>query len=104
MICKVIILSIETSCDDTGIAIIEANSKKFRILSNIVSSQIKVHSPYGGVVPNLAARAHLKNIGPCLKKALKKANYPKIDLIAVTVGPGLIPSLLVGINFAKALA
>lgn len=105
MICKDMnILSIETSCDDTGIAIIKADSKKCQILSNIVSSQIKVHSPYGGVVPNLAARAHLKNINPCLEKALEKAKYPKIDLIAVTVGPGLIPSLLVGANFAKALA
>ncbi len=105
-----IILGIETSCDDTGIAILEANPQKggasFKILSNVVSSQIKVHAPFGGVVPNLAAREHLKNIGPCLKTALKEARIPitKIDLIAVTVGPGLIPSLLIGVNFAKALA
>ncbi len=100
-----IILGIETSCDDTGIALIEYDrQKKCRILSNIISSQIEVHAPYGGVVPNLAARAHLKNIKPVLEEALKKANYPKIDLIAVTKEPGLIPCLLVGINFAKALA
>ena len=99
-----IILGIETSCDDTGIALIEKNSKGFRILSNVISSQIKIHAPYGGVVPNLAAREHLKNIEPCLKQALKQAKHPKIDLIAVTIGPGLIPSLLVGVNFAKALA
>ena len=99
-----IILSIETSCDDTGIALIEGNRKGCRILSNIVSSQIKIHAPYGGVVPNLAARAHLENIEPVLKKALQQANNPKIDLMAVTIGPGLIPSLLVGTNFAKALA
>ena len=121
VIILMIILGIETSCDDTGIAVIEADSGKCRILSNVVSSQIKVHSPYGGVVPNLAARAHLKNIKPCFEKALKKvrlhryasksltkrygqAKYPKIDLIAITIGPGLIPSLLVGVNFAKALA
>ena len=99
-----IILSIETSCDDTGIALIEGNRKGCQILSNIVSSQIKIHAPYGGVVPNLAARAHLENIEPVLKKALQQANNPKIDLMAVTIGPGLIPSLLVGTNFAKALA
>jgi len=99
-----IILGIETSCDDTGIALIEKNSKGFRILSNVISSQIKIHAPYHGVVPNLAAREHLKNIEPCLKQALEQAKYPKIDLIAVTIGPGLIPCLLVGVNFAKALA
>jgi len=114
------ILGIETSCDDTGIAIIEAKEKKrplpakslrdngvnFKILSNIVSSQIKVHQKYGGVVPNLAAREHLKNIEPCLRQAFKEAGAkPKqIDLIAVTIGPGLIPSLLIGVHFAKALA
>jgi len=99
-----IILGIETSCDDTSIALVEKNTKDFKILSNIVSSQIKVHAAYGGIVPNLAAREHLKNIKPCLKQALKEANNPDIDLIAVTHGPGLIPSLLVGVNFAKALA
>ncbi len=99
-----IVLGIETSCDDTGIALIEKNSKGFKILSNVISSQIKIHAPYHGVVPNLAAREHLKNIEPCLKQALEQAKYPKIDLIAVTIGPGLIPCLLVGVNFAKALA
>ena len=104
-----IILGIETSCDDTGIAVIKASGDKkpvFEILSNVVSSQIKTHAPFGGVVPNLAAREHLKNIEPCLKTALKEAGFePKnIDLIAVTIGPGLIPSLLIGVNFARALA
>jgi len=109
-----LILGIETSCDDTGIAIVEINEHKstrgltriFNIKSNIVSSQIKVHQKYGGVVPNLAAREHLKNIAPCLKTAMNKAGIKpeQIDLIAVTVGPGLIPSLLIGVNFAKALA
>ncbi len=98
------ILGIETSCDDTGIALVKKTSKGFSILSNIVSSQIKTHAPYGGVVPNLAAREHLKNILPCLNKALQKNKKEKIDLIAVTHGPGLIPSLLIGVNFAKALA
>lgn len=104
-----LILGIETSCDDTGVAIIETPDKKqgsFKILSNVVSSQIKVHAKYGGVVPNLAAREHLKNIEPCLKQALNDLEVAplSIDLIAVTVGPGLIPCLLVGTNFAKALA
>jgi N6-L-threonylcarbamoyladenine synthase len=98
------ILAIETSCDDTGIALIKGGPQGCRILSNVVSSQIKLHAPYGGVVPNLAARAHLENIKPILKEALKQADNPKIDLIAVTIGPGLIPSLLIGTNFAKALA
>lgn len=99
-----IILGIETSCDDTGIALIEGDRKGCRILSNIVSSQVKLHAPYGGVVPNLAARAHLENIKPCLEEAFQQAKHPKIDLIATTIGPGLIPSLLIGVNFAKALA
>jgi len=100
-----IILGIETSCDDTGIALVKCRSPQgCEILSNVVSSQIKIHAPFGGVVPNLAARAHLKNIEPCLRAALKEAKNPKIDLMAVTMGPGLIPSLLVGVNFAKALA
>jgi N6-L-threonylcarbamoyladenine synthase len=103
------ILGIETSCDDTGISIVGVSEKKrpiFEILSNVVSSQIKVHAKFGGVVPNLAAREHLKNIEPCLKTALNEANIKMkdIDLIAVTAGPGLIPSLLIGVNFAKALA
>ena len=109
-----IILGIETSCDDTGIAIVEADERRskrgktriFNILSNIISSQIKTHAPYGGVVPNLAAREHLKNIEPCLRQAFQETNLKpsNIDLIAVTIGPGLIPSLLIGVNFAKALA
>ncbi|MDP2934362.1 MAG: tRNA (adenosine(37)-N6)-threonylcarbamoyltransferase complex transferase subunit TsaD [bacterium] len=111
-----LILGIETSCDDTGISVIRVSEKKrpvFEILSNVVSSQIKTHAPFGGVVPNLAAREHLKNIEPCLKTALKEANVKmhetrlparQVDLVAVTYGPGLIPSLLIGVNFAKALA
>ncbi len=107
-----LILGIETSCDDTGVAVIKfppkhkARGVNFEILSNIISSQIKTHAPFGGVVPNLAAREHLKNIEPCLRTAIKEANVKmkEIDLIAVTYGPGLIPSLLIGVNFAKALA
>jgi N6-L-threonylcarbamoyladenine synthase len=108
------ILSIETSCDETAIALISAQGGfasdgetkrlKFRVLENLVASQIKIHRPFGGVVPNLAKREHLKNL-PILLKKLKTSGYwPTPDLIAVTVGPGLEPCLWTGINFAKDLA
>lgn len=101
-----IILSIETSCDDTSVAIIKFEKNKTEILSNCVSSQIKIHEKFGGVVPNLAAREHLKNIFPLLKLAFKESGltYNDIDLIAVTNGPGLIPALLIGTNVAKTLS
>ena len=102
-----IILAIETSCDDTCIAIIKVSGKKrprFDILSNIVSSQIEVHKKYGGVYPSLAKREHQKNLPLVLEKALNKTKGSKIDVIAVTVGPGLDPCLWTGINFAKELA
>lgn len=101
-----IILGVETSCDETAASLIEADDENIIILSNIVSSQIALHSKWGGVVPNLAAREHLKNILPVIETALKKAkkNPTNIDLIAVTNGPGLIPALLIGTTTAKALA
>tara|TARA_Y100000310_G_scaffold299641_1_gene334658 strand:- start:2561 stop:3613 length:1053 start_codon:yes stop_codon:yes gene_type:complete len=103
------ILGIETSCDDTGIAIVETKRKswpQFRILSNIVASQVEVHKKYGGVYPNLAKREHQKNLPFVLKEALKKAKVSeqKIDAIAITHGPGLSPCLWTGIGFAKDLA
>lgn len=150
------ILSIETSCDETAVSIIEANGDfndsggpSFKVLSNLVLSQIKIHEKYGGVFPNLAKREHSKNLAPLLKKAFEEAGFlnssqkdlcsrgphpnkflkekiknvltrepelytalveflesvvkPKIDLIAVTFGPGLEPALWVGINAAKVL-
>jgi N6-L-threonylcarbamoyladenine synthase len=101
-----IILAIETSCDETACAILEAKKDKIKILSNVVSSQIKLHAAWGGVVPNLAAREHLKNILPVIETALQEARLTpnKIDLLAVTEGPGLIPALLIGVNAAKTLA
>jgi len=106
-----IILGIETSCDDTGIAVIEGRGKpwpRFRILSNIVASQIEVHKKYGGIYPTLAKREHIVNLPVVLKAALRKAKLakenPKIDAVAVTYGPGLSPCLWTGINFAKELA
>ena len=101
-----LILGIETSCDETAIAVLEAKKEKIKVLSNIVSSQVKVHAPFGGVVPGLAAREHEKNLVPVFEKALKKAKtkIEQIDLIAVTAGPGLEIALWKGINFAKELA
>ena len=139
------ILAIETSCDETSIAIIKADGgfaePKFEILSNVVSSQVEIHAKWGGVVPNLAQREHQKNLIPILKESLEEAGLlekggdeiekkekteellhreedllkqflkfipdikiPKIDVIAVTNGPGLEPALWVGVNFAKALS
>ena len=97
----IFILGIESSCDDTSVAI----SKNNQILSNIVSNQ-EVHQKYGGVVPELASREHQKNIIPTISLALKKAGILKktIDAIAFTKGPGLMGSLLVGSSFAKSLS
>ncbi|HHE45819.1 MAG TPA: hypothetical protein ENL05_00495, partial [Candidatus Moranbacteria bacterium] len=101
-----IILGLETSCDDTACAIGKYEKGVFSLLSNVISSQVKLHAQWGGVVPNLAAREHLKNILPVIKESLRQANISpqKIDLITVTHGPGLIPSLLVGVGAAKTLA
>lgn len=103
------ILGIETSCDETAIAVLEIHDlEHVSVRSNVVSSQIALHTQYGGVVPNLAAREHAANIGHVLEAALKQAGITdiekQIDLISVTQGPGLGPALLVGIAFAKALA
>lgn len=98
-----IILGIETSCDETSVAIVE-NGKK--VLSNIVSSQIEIHKKYGGVVPEIASRQHMKHILISLSEALEKAKMTldEIDGIAVVNGPGLKGSLLIGLSFAKAIA
>jgi len=100
------ILAIETSCDDTAVALVKAEKSKFFVVDECVSSQTKTHIPFGGVVPNLAARDHLKNLPILLKKIIAKNKIGRsdIDLIAVTEGPGLIPALLIGTNCAKALA
>ena len=101
-----IILAIETSCDETAVAIVKFSKNKVRVLSNVISSQIRTHSKYGGVVPALASRMHLKNMVPVLRKSFQKAgvNKNRINYIAVTKGPGLIPALIIGVGAAKALA
>lgn len=99
-----LILGIETSCDETAASLVEVKNNKIRVISNIVSSQVKLHAKYGGVVPSLAAREHVKNLRHVLKLAVGKTKFRDIDLIAVTSGPGLVSSLLVGTAFAKTLA
>jgi len=100
------ILSIETSCDETAVALVKAERGNFFVVDEYVSSQFRVHSPFGGVVPDLAAREHLRNLPILLKKIIlkNKIRSKDINLIAVTRGPGLIPALLIGTNAAKALA
>jgi N6-L-threonylcarbamoyladenine synthase len=96
------ILAIETSCDDTSAAVLDGR----RVLSNVTASQDAVHAPYGGVVPELAARCHLETISTVLARALEKSGTPlsAIDAIAVTRGPGLVGSLLVGVSAARGLS
>ncbi len=121
------ILGIETSCDETAASVIEGKDENVKVLSNVVSSQIEIHKKYGGVVPEVAAREHVLNILPVVNEALEKAglksplphlakggkknpSYPSllkaasIDAIAVTTGPGLVTSLIVGIETARTLA
>jgi N6-L-threonylcarbamoyladenine synthase len=97
------ILGIESSCDETAAAVVRAGEE---LISNVVASQIATHQPYGGVVPELASREHLRAIVPVVRQALAEARqtYDTVDAIAVTQGPGLAGALLVGISFAKALA
>jgi N6-L-threonylcarbamoyladenine synthase len=114
---RINILSIESSCDETAAAVLTVNLKNkwpaIQTLSSVIKSQISLHKSFGGVVPEVAARAHVKNIVPVVEKALSTSRLPgaqtgstlqEIDYIAVTQGPGLIPSLLVGVEFAKALS
>lgn len=101
------VLGIETSCDETAAAVVETGTHStVRVLSNIVSSQVALHAEFGGVVPNLAAREHLKNILPIIDQSLKEAqvSIDAIDLISVTNRPGLIPALLMGTSTAQTLA
>jgi len=137
------ILAIETSCDDSCIALAECSANKFKLISNLISSQVEIHRKWGGVYPTLARREHQKNLTPLLSQTLKNVNVlknskskiqdakskelknilerekilfkklskfleksgkPKIDLIAVTIGPGLDPCLWTGVNFARALS
>ena len=97
------ILGIETSCDDTGVAIVEDGRN---CLGNIISSQEDMHSKYGGIVPEIASRQHLFSIVPAVSSVLDNTGmeFEDLDAVAVTNGPGLAGSLLVGVNFAKGIA
>ncbi len=98
---SVVILGIETSCDETAVAVLNSNG-----ITHLLSSQVDLHKQYGGIVPELACRQHIEAIHPLVKEVLHRAQCPlhKIDAVAVTIGPGLIGALLVGVSFAKALA
>jgi len=100
---QILTLGIETSCDETAVAILQGERN---VLASIVSSQVDLHSTYGGVVPELASRAHVAAINPAIAEALKRADVTLWDLscVAVTIGPGLIGSLIVGVAAAKSLA
>lgn len=100
---KPLILAIETSCDDTSAALVDGNCE---VLSNLISSQEEVHLKYGGIVPELASREHIRTLIPIVEMALEKAevDLKDIDAVAVSANPGLIGSLLVGVSFAKGLA
>ena len=98
-----LILAIESSCDETAASVVK-NGRT--ILSNVISSQIAIHTEYGGVVPEIASRKHIENINPVIRMALDEAGVTldDIDAIGVTYGPGLVGALLVGVAEAKAIA
>jgi N6-L-threonylcarbamoyladenine synthase len=102
------ILAIETSCDETAVAILEVKRGIFSLLSNVVSSQVKTHAKYGGIVPEIAARMQIEMMMPVLEQAITEAGYgvslKNINAIAFTQGPGLVTSLVVGVETAKTLA
>ena len=97
------ILGIESSCDETAAAVVK-NGRE--VLSNIIASQVPIHRKYGGVVPEIASRNHIRNVLPVIDEALAKAqvSLEKINAVAVTYGPGLVGALLVGLSAGKALA
>ena len=102
-----IILGIETSCDETAAAVVEETgdaARPWRVRSSIVASQVDLHREWGGVVPELSARQHIRDICGVVERALRTPAATSYDAIAVTQGPGLVGSLLVGLSFAKALA
>jgi N6-L-threonylcarbamoyladenine synthase len=101
-----LVLGIETSCDETAAAVVEVTDGAYDVRSSVVSSQIDLHARYGGVVPEIASRAHVERLVPVVAEALVEAGVdgPELDVVAATVGPGLVGSLLVGASAAKGLA
>src|ERR1051325_1628280 len=103
------VLGIETSCDETAAAVVATTgdaARPWRVRSNVIASQAEIHREWGGVVPEIASRQHVRDICGVVERALSDAatGWPEIDAIAVTQGPGLVGSLLVGVSFAKAAA
>ena len=100
---SILTLAIETSCDETSVAVVEDGIK---VRSNVIHTQIDIHKVYGGVVPEIASRNHLMKISSVVDKALSDAGvtFDDIDFISVTTGPGLVGALLIGLSYAKALA
>lgn len=98
------ILGIETSCDETALALLSVQDGNFSLSKNLVSSQIDLHAKYGGVVPEVAARAHTETIFPLLQEAGLNPDGSEVDVIAVTCGPGLLPALRIGLELGKTLA
>ncbi|MGH2736666.1 MAG: tRNA (adenosine(37)-N6)-threonylcarbamoyltransferase complex transferase subunit TsaD, partial [Actinomycetota bacterium] len=98
-----LVLGIETSCDETSAAVVKGGRE---ILSNVIASQTDLHGEYGGIVPEIAARAHVEALTPAIREALVRADatFWDLDAVAVTLGPGLIGSLLVGVAEAKSIA
>lgn len=98
------ILAIETSCDETALAVVEGSGERVQLVTSVVRSQVDVHAAYGGVVPDIAAREHIELLMPMLHKAKADGFFEGLDAIAVTAGPGLAPALRVGVGAAKGLA
>ena len=104
-----VVLGIETSCDETAAAVVEETgdpAKAWRVRSNVVASQVEIHREWGGVVPEIASRQHVRDICGVVERALSdaQADWNDVDALAVTQGPGLVGSLLVGVSFAKSAA
>ena len=107
MTSRTLILGIETSCDETAAAVVARNADgKGEILSNVVLSQLKDHAPYGGVVPEIAARAHVNHLDRLIAQAMSESglDYSELDGVAATAGPGLLGGVIVGLTMAKAIA
>lgn len=98
------ILAIETSCDETAVAVLESDGRVFHFPIELVSSQVKDHAPFGGVIPELAARRHIDNLFPMLEQSGVPRTGKKIDAVAVTFGPGLVPALRIGVEVARTMA
>src|SRR3954471_11264487 len=101
-----LVLGIETSCDETAAAVVDAGAARWQLRSNVVASQVEIHREWGGVVPEIASRQHVRDICGVVERALADGGiaWPQIDALAVAQGPGLVGSLLVGVSFAKAAA